>query len=244
VDRFLEDRKEFESIGKMALSAVLHRYEFKEPLFINSEEDWYGYLLNGLLLKGSPPDRLPDNNISFITFNYDRSLEQFLYTTMKNRSKMADDIVADILKKLKIIHVYGQLGDIVYSGEGPYFSYDLQQSMSKIRIMTEERAGESPELQEAKALIEQAQLVYFLGFGYDEVNLNRLGFDGKNKIKADIYGTAFNVRDRELMTAIRLIFPEVADKNLDDPQVKEIANGNFDRKAGIAKFLQDRLELE
>ena len=55
-----------------------------------------------------------ENNLSkltFITFNYDRSLERFLYTRLINLLNLKDDDVIKLFNEYVVIHhVYGQLG--------------------------------------------------------------------------------------------------------------------------------------
>ena len=48
-------------------------------------------------------------NVAFITFNYDRSLEFFLLTTLKNRYQKTEQECAAKLKNIPIVHLYGKL---------------------------------------------------------------------------------------------------------------------------------------
>jgi len=49
------------------------------------------------------------NPIKIITFNYDRSLEQFLYWAIKASFRLGDEQVFDELRKLPLLHVYGEV---------------------------------------------------------------------------------------------------------------------------------------
>ena len=81
IDSFLEPRIEEERyLGKLAITNALIPFENIDPLF--SPDSWYTLFFNML---NSKFDDFEKNKISFITFNYDRSLEQFLMTTLKNR---------------------------------------------------------------------------------------------------------------------------------------------------------------
>ena len=81
VDAFLEHRyDEFLDIGKLSIARVLTKYEAPKALF--EVYDWYQYLFD---LMNAPFDKFGSNKVSFITFNYDRSLEHFFITALKNK---------------------------------------------------------------------------------------------------------------------------------------------------------------
>ncbi len=79
VDAFLEKRPDFLDIGKAAIAAALIPME-QRTLFERGEQaTWYEYLFNRL---GDQSDRFHENQLSIVTFNYDRSLEYFLYSAI------------------------------------------------------------------------------------------------------------------------------------------------------------------
>ena len=53
---------------------------------------------------------LNTNNIKFITFNYDRLLENFLAVSMQNSFSHFRNEVLEKVKQMSIEHVYGKLG--------------------------------------------------------------------------------------------------------------------------------------
>lgn len=78
VDWFLEDRPEFISIGKAAIAAALIPFENPDRLFPPDApaNHWYELLLNTM---DSPRGSFTENRLSIVTFNYDRSLEYYLF---------------------------------------------------------------------------------------------------------------------------------------------------------------------
>ena len=132
------------------------------------------------------------NNIKIITFNYDRSLEYFLLKSMKSKYSGQDENA--ILKKLQtipIIHVYGKLGNLpVYDSPDSLVPYDLLRKAkiersgnflcdylyrASSKIITIYQAKEiEPVLGKARDFILDAQRIYFLGFGFDTINMQRL----------------------------------------------------------------------
>jgi hypothetical protein len=79
VDAFLEHRTEFLEIGKAAIAHVLIERERPELLFAYPKGGWLHYLFDKL---NCPFERFGQNAVAFITFNYDRALEYFLFTCL------------------------------------------------------------------------------------------------------------------------------------------------------------------
>jgi len=72
VDAFLERRPEYMSIGKLAMAFVLIGYENHDRLF-GFESNWLRTLYGRM---ATSYQELPKNRVAFITFNYDRNIEQ------------------------------------------------------------------------------------------------------------------------------------------------------------------------
>jgi hypothetical protein len=113
--------------------------------------------------------------LSFITFNYDRSLEYFLFYSLVNA--YGEEDARDLFKDVTIVHVYGKLGNPDFldkdgRGYAPSITDgDIEKCISEIKIMPE-RSEDSVEFKSAHTLISEAQFLYFLGFGYDEKIFN------------------------------------------------------------------------
>ena len=178
VDAFLEHRPEFVSIGKYAIAQALIPLETNEGLNFLGEENWYRYLFGKL---NAPLEDFLNNEISIITFNYDRSLEHYLFTVLKNSYNLNEEKCAGIVNKIPIVHLYGQLDYLPWQNRGEGRSYSpeynehiLADSGSKIKIMTEEIVEEDQNFKDAWERITKAKWIYFIGFGYNEDNLSRL----------------------------------------------------------------------
>ena len=111
VDAFLEYRKEFLEIGKMAIALALIPFEDEKRLFDHNRtvRNWYEYLFNKMS-EGVAFSELPSNCISIITFNYDRSLEQYLFTSIGNSYGESPEHCKSVMKQFPIIHLHGSLG--------------------------------------------------------------------------------------------------------------------------------------
>ena len=178
VDAFLEHRPEHIKIGKAATAEFLIRYESSENLF-GYDENWYRYLYGKM---NAPIKEFGNNTIAFVTFNYDRSLEHFLFTTLKNTYGVSDEVCAEVLTNIPIIHLHGRLGYLPWQEGGKIRRFTpelnaetLQTCIDNIKIIHEATGvGSDKEFLVAKNLLHQAERIYFMGFGYDPTNVARL----------------------------------------------------------------------
>jgi hypothetical protein len=178
VDAFLERRPNFFEIGKLAIAYCLIPFEDESKLFRpprHDSGDWYEYL--SVKLNASFDD-FGSNKLSIVTFNYDRSVEHYLHTSLQNLHGRSRDDCNTTLGKIPIIHVYGQLGKMPYSVSGA-FSYgprpelkyeDVAAAAEGITLLHEEAS----DLNEAHRLLAAASRICFLGFSYHELNVKRL----------------------------------------------------------------------
>jgi hypothetical protein len=196
VDAFLEHRPEFEMIGKLAITYTLIEYEDQNCLFNPgiAGKSWYEYLWNKL---DSPFDDFDKNKLSIITFNYDRSLEHYLITVMKNLYGKPEDQCAQKLSTIPIIHVHGKLGNLPWQGGISRAYKPLPKRVKEIIdqiIVIPEQKGTSPEFTDAINLLFPAKYVYFLGFGYHSKNLARLRINELGRVSI---GTSYGLGAEE-----------------------------------------------
>lgn len=176
VDAFLEHRPEFLDVGKLAIAWALLPRENEERLFSNGP-NWYEYLFNKLNARF---EEFNQNSLSILTFNYDRSLEHYLFTALKNAYGKQPAECAKMLHSIRIIHLYGQLGELSYLNPpgvdfGAGVTADtLRKCADGIQIIHEDDAIDKPQFQQAHELLRNAERICFLGFGYDKTNLKRL----------------------------------------------------------------------
>lgn len=201
IDEFLENWPSYQDMGKRVITQVLFDCEDENSIF--ATPDWYDHLFRALK-SGSSFEGFAENKLSVITFNYDRSLEYYLYTSLKNFFNKTGEEAAKIMNALPIIHVYGQIGYLPWqnkTSERTYGNKDqryLVESSSLIKILHEEGDIEKAEsLKKARDLLEAAEKVYFLGFGYHTANLDRLRIKILDNSSKQIYGTALGLTDRE-----------------------------------------------
>jgi hypothetical protein len=226
IDLFLSRHPRFETIGKLAISMSILSQENRSGFGEKArkpEHDWYFYLYNKLtreLIDKDGCEEFGANKIAFVTFNYDRSLEQFLFESLLHSFEAADEskVIAQLCK-VPIIHVYGKIAPLPGLTEGrtdavpydrqedppSYLTVDLLSTINNLYVVHEERAN--PQLMQARQLIAEAERIFFLGFAYADENLKALGLPGVLKPTQLIYGTAMGFTDKEI-TDMRLLLAQ------------------------------------
>lgn len=188
IDAFLEHRRdEFLRAGKAAIALSLLSKENPDTFndFDIREKGIYNFLYNNLTTSW---EEFRENRLTVITFNYDRSLEYFLFSALKHSHDKLDSQVAEAIQSIPIIHVHGSLGPLPWQEDGGIDYYPLfrrDQGASEIAkrikvaseniIIVSEAQPQSKEFELATNRIKEAERVYFLGFGYYAVNVERLG---------------------------------------------------------------------
>ena len=201
IDAFLEHRTEFMEIGKLAIAQALIPTENIERLFtINS--NWYEYLFQ---LMNTSLEEFPDNKLSVITFNYDRSLDTYLFTALKNSYGLSDDKAYEAARSVPIVHVHGQLGALPWEeSSGRDYGDDsvatrVQKSSKDIKIIHENVDFDS-EFSRAHEFLNEAKKIIFIGFGYNYQNMERLKvpFDSCERVQGSCMGfTNLEVKTKE-----------------------------------------------
>lgn len=221
IDSFLEHRRAFEQIGKIAITKAVVDMEIEDNL---DTEDWYQYLFQHMFTSF---DNFDENTLGIITFNYDRSLEYFLFLALRSVSGKSKKVCMKKLSSIPIIHVHGKVGNLPWEGGAytrPYQSKidatNIIKSSENIKIIHETHADKDEEFVEARKLLASAEKVLFLGFGYHKENLARLKIDQLPDGIAS--GTSYGMTDLErincqrkrCLNKIRLTFPGAVNQKI------------------------------
>ena len=181
IDTFLSKRGEFARMGKLAIAAVLCGYEKADRLFNDAIDDhWYKLLWNAMLQDTASAPDVSRNSVRFVSFNYDRSLEEFLFEATMHTWGLSASNCAAIVAKIPIVHVYGLLGRFTKEPKGGFRTYGEELSKEGLKLAAEE-IHVIPEHREDKVFVEVrkwfgwAERICFLGFGFDPLNVGRLG---------------------------------------------------------------------
>jgi hypothetical protein len=179
VDAFLERRPEYMDIGKAVMAVELISCENPKKLW-EAGGNWMIYLYNHMI--GNSLEEFSHNKVSFITFNYDRSLEQFLATALSNSFGKSLEECSVRLEPIDIIHLHGRLGYLPWQNAGRSRGYNdtidkriLDICMNEIKVVHEDIKDRDADFTTAKVLLSKAERVYLLGFGFGARNVERLG---------------------------------------------------------------------
>jgi hypothetical protein len=210
IDYFLGQNPHLRDIGRFLIASVLleceayfHRTQSNSNRQLNLPkipDNWYRFLIHKLVTGCPDGDSLLNNKVTFITFNYDVSLEFQLF---KGLSKLAlfypSDAVTQFFADSRFLHIYGKirkdlladppamdfavLGGITgpQSQPGPpqlwiatKALFDMIYEASKtIRTIAPHEKTIDSTVNAARRVIAEASCIYILGYGFDPHN-NRL----------------------------------------------------------------------
>lgn len=190
IDDFVLDRPDLADRAKRIMAAELLKPEQQAVNDLPSK-GWHQWLFEQVCVGRGEDIKIDSSQLDIVTFNYDRVLECHLARMLSARSRKGlRDCLTTVQADFPIHHVYGLLsGDRVCDDRKCeiYFSCDLRAIESSVATMklAGERQGQaevkptthSPGVSSAriKSVIQQAEVVVFLGFGFDWNNVKFIG---------------------------------------------------------------------
>lgn len=209
VDDFLaiEKNEKYREIGKAMIALALIQHESIGSITRTPKNDGetklYTFLWHHL---GTNYDEFMRNTpfLTIITFNYDRSLEYYLYQSLSNQFGDEKEAIRAI-KQLRIIHVYGTLCPPHFLDEtnGRQFTDEsnkeiIERCRSYMHLIYEKNPN-SVNFDPAHSPFLESEYVCFLGFRYSTDNLRQLQlrYETIDKIKIKFYGTACGMSPNE-----------------------------------------------
>lgn len=209
IDLFLDIFKEYSDIGKKAIYLTILDAELKN-MKSGKVQDWYTHLFRLMIGTSDNYFKLSENNLSIITFNYDRSLEYYFYNIFIDFTKSIElREKIEELKKIKIYHVYGKLADLPWESDNNPLDYGGKLWMDQLTIRKGniktilERRENNTALNSILSSIQFTDKIYFLGFGFARENVEILSLN--NLIRQDqlLYVTDFDKRQVRTETQMR-----------------------------------------
>lgn len=213
IDYFLAHNPDLRDIGRFLIAWVIleceakHGHGRKNRNRVpgheqNHRDDWYRYLLSKLMNDCRAPSDLCANQVTFVSFNYDVSLELGLYDGLTATSFFNNEPhnIQNFFSAERFLHVYGSVrdcppiklegvevllkGDDVLRGQDSQWSnqqklLDTIYSASKriSTIETHDKTTNEATIKAAAQIIDDARYVYILGYGFDSMNNQRLGLE-------------------------------------------------------------------
>jgi len=238
IDLFLSKFHQHSEVGIIAIlyfiltsetqSQFLDRlyFNYKDQKNLEIIDDWMWYLYSRLtrnLNVVETHQEIDFNNISFITFNYDRSLEHFFFERLSNgfNYNIIGGSASDIIKTLAIEHVYGQTALLPWqAGDTPKLEYgkynvdqiNLEHFTKNVSLIGQRTLENKTEIHK---ILKEARQIFFLGFSYDESNIKALDIPNVLSRGQRVYGTAVGFLDEEIEEIKKYFYQ----KNQDRPGV-------------------------
>jgi hypothetical protein len=168
------------------------------------KDDWCRFLIHNLAIDCSVSSDLLQNDVRFITFNYDVSLESALYRGLQHIELFQKPDIDAFFAQDRIMHVYGKVREVPPIVDFPYLNWSEQSRdpnnlkepaliskyASEYKLFLDTIYGASQGLrvidpldkrtdrhviETAQDMLARANRVYILGYGFDENNSKRLG---------------------------------------------------------------------
>jgi hypothetical protein len=219
IDYYLGWNADLQEIGRVLIAwVILECEEQSRGVNINqpavagrrtpmteSRDDWCRFIIHQLAIHCQTSGDLLRNKVSFVTFNYDVSLEVTLKTGLQHIQMFDEPDVEKFLDGSRIVHIYGKVRDlrsvraqVKWSNTNPNRAtiidfcelLNVVYSASQgIRVIDpHDKGANAQDLTIAQSQIHAARRVFILGYGFDEHNSERLGL--REAMKLDSQKTA------------------------------------------------------
>lgn len=175
IDKYLANRgkspedQELKKIGKLLISYFIKYHE--DQLNIGFRGDnWIQLIFKQYFDNKDAVESFFHAPPKIYTLNYDRFLEKSIFLHLVRQHNYSELEATEKVKQLKITHIYGDLGDFNNDDKDKIKFYS--NAISRIKVVNEER--DIKKLQditnEITDKIHNSSAVYFLGYGFDEIN--------------------------------------------------------------------------
>lgn len=214
IDEFLshDSNETFRDIALYMITLVIRSCESTQALLSRSNS-WYSELAEYM---GRDLSETLESRCAFVTFNYDRSLEQFFYSRFRNFFSLSHNDAFAAVASLKIWHVHGRIG--TPGSPSDPFDYSEKRTeeyfgdVGNIFTIGTKQFEPRPEI---KDYMWTARRNYFLGFGFHAPNVEKLEIDWRNpekKFTSTSLGLSDDQKSRIMATCkgVEIVFPEDA----------------------------------
>ena len=233
IDYFLDSKRDKEGwseVGKLLIARCILTAERVSRLYFDRNKanaapgfadlplNWLSELFRILTARsGLDGFREGLRSCRFITFNYDRTIEQFFHQAIKSYFDLGPHEVDQVCTEdLMVAHVYGSLGEVncVQPGgygnsEDPHFLIEAAQSISTFT----ESIEDDDNTERVREWIKSSDVVAFLGFGFLPLNLKAIFANTNYAGKGKILGTVYGIPEENLSIAKNVLLSHWAQVN-------------------------------
>jgi hypothetical protein len=221
IDNFIDSHRSNASVatvGKLAIASAILKAERNSTLYVSPDNmhntvnfqslanTWFNAFFQLVCLNAQEED-LPDrlSRVRVVTFNYDRTLEHFLYHSIQNYYGTKPERAAEILSYLSVLHPYGKVGTLPWQNEGTSVPFgggirssSLMQVAETLKTFTEGTSEDGSQIEQIRNAVFEAETLVFLGFAFHELNLRLLfGAEKQTSIRhsKQVFGTAMGLSE-------------------------------------------------
>lgn len=210
IDNFLHSRRAepiIVELGKVLIARAILKAEKSSKLYIDPaasnrtlafedlSETWASRLFKLMVAAGDSDSFISGlTNISFVSFNYDRCIEQFIVNASETYFPPTPDCRERVVEALEVLHPYGAVGSLTWGSQqtdkfGAEVVGEVLYKISQgIRTFTE---GSVSEVQEAIAQrLSEAEVLVFLGFAYHPLNMELMKAKNSRFEIRNVFGTS------------------------------------------------------
>lgn len=194
IDNLIEHRghdPNFVLIAKLGIAASISKAERKHATSFEKAVTYQRLFDLMVSTCGRAREEEALQRVTFVTFNYDRTLEAFLRGALRSYSGMSSRDAAEAVSRVNIQHVYGSLGELVSDDPAEWLRepdvLQLEAMAADLRTFSEETG--SVEGAELKATVRDAKHLIFLGGALHRRNMDLLKPESTNF--QSIYGTQY-----------------------------------------------------
>jgi hypothetical protein len=189
IDAVLEGQSDIREAGKTLIARCLlqcERNSRNQHTRTDLQGAWYTTLFEAMIDK--PLEVFRRNPLAIFTYNYDRSLDNFLVTALsaKFRDKTREQC-AEVLDCIGPFHLHGQLGalpdfpasalrHVPYGGDTDALTDSNVAEAASGIVIIDEPGPHSENFIRLRDALSKAERVVFLGFGFGATNVGRLRF--------------------------------------------------------------------
>lgn len=145
---------------------------------------------------------------AFVVFNYDRSLEHFMYLALQQHAQLTDRAAAEVVNSMNIFHPYGHLGPLPWQirHEGEFVldfgtkpdASSVFDAGQRLRTFSEGTEPSSSSVEDIRTHVALARQIVFLGFAFHDMNVEVLSSKGFSAVKGTnplVLGTAYRISE-------------------------------------------------
>lgn len=184
IDKFIWDNPSHAFIGKVLIAArvMLKMYKQDDGLmrlrsfserYYDQRRNWYHRLIDILRDGADGPEALQQNNLSIVTFNYDRSLDIALSGGLGSSERHSG---AKLKDALQIFHVNGTAPELppTITDAGKF----ILECANELHLVDEQVGTDLNRVRDqARSAIYNAKRIYVMGFAFDTSNTSTIGLD-------------------------------------------------------------------